>query len=111
MEKGLIFLKLIHYKGQDMLSTALNDVHNQHRKEKCHHLLSWKWPRQDEQLHIYFNFNHSLTSFKDVNFPWLFPGLEESIFLWIFLTCGSLAQHYRAENETLILLEIALGWP
>ena len=27
MEKGLIFLKLIHYKGQDMLSAALNDVH------------------------------------------------------------------------------------
>ena len=31
----------------------------------------WKWPRHEKQLHINLKFHFSLTSFKDLNFPWL----------------------------------------
>ena len=66
------------------------------RKGKCHHLLSYRRPRQVQQLHIHQQFHIFLTSFIDVSFLSLkvkFPdfslNLKKFQFPWLFLTRGN----------------------
>lgn len=74
------------YSGQESVNFS-TDVHNQHLKGKVHHLSSWRGPRQGEQPHNYLKFYFSLTSFKDVIFPWLevkFSAFSQALKWFIF---------------------------
>lgn len=72
-KRMISFKNKLRHKGKDIvvrnLSTVLCNVNNQ--RGKCHHLSSRKWPRKDEQLHIYLEFHLYLTSFKDLDSTWL----------------------------------------
>ena len=50
-------------------------------------LESWRWPRQNEQLHINLKFDFSLTSFIDVNFL----RLKEVIYFFREFSCPVVA--------------------